>query len=591
MPSRINRQFPPADGRHPAPHPMGPIPASAPQPDTRNQEGFPAWNTTYQKRVAEVLMLGNFGNAFYASGRELSTEALKVLRQAIVTDPTYVAKAAVLAREEGYIRSAPIMALALLTAGNQEAKDAACRIYLRILRTGDDLRNFVAFVQSGAAGREFGGLAQRIARDWLRYRLDEYQAMKYSGSGEKLSLRNLLRLTHPRAVAPWRNAVYKWLVKGEINAELIPSIRALESIARLKNEGAVTAEYVASTIRNHRLPYEAVVPRLAKKDTATMTALAAVAPYFNLLRGLNEFGRAGVWNNPGAVSNAITTLTNPEIIAKTHLFPFRFLTAVRAIENNLERFVPDSLIEALYRALELSLANAPVLPGRVVVAPDVSYSMNMPVGKFTSAAEIGAMFAAALWKSSPGVEVMPFNTQVQRMTTSRLDSLMTITQSIGQMVYGGTDLSVPLRSLLLQRHPVDLYIGLTDNQDWAGPGFFSTWSEYRRRVNPAARAILVTLVPYGDRPTPPNHPDIQYVYGWSDAVLRYVGDAARLGDRGDRPGGPTGGNGEGSGGGSALVERVQNVSLSHIERSPVLRSTTNANEATEAEDLSDGAEA
>lgn len=538
MPSRMSRNFP-SDGMKPAPGGMGPIPRSVPDPDIRNREGFPAWSATEQERVAEVLFLGTFGNTFYARGGDLANEAVDVLRKAIVNDPVFVAQAAVLAREEGYIRSAPIVALALLTAGDQTAKDIASRIYLRILRNGDDLRNFVAFVQSGAAGRKFGGLAQRLARDWLKFRLDEYQAMKYAGSTDRLSLRNIIRLTHPKSRDQWRNALYRWVVKGEVDAALNPRARALTLIGK----GEVFDD---SLVRRYNLPYEAVVPRLQKKDRATMQALAAQAPYFNLLRGLSEFGRAGVWDTYEAVDRAVSTLTNPDIIAKTRVLPFRYLTAVKALEADLNRSVPRRLVDALYQALELSLANVPELPGRVVIAPDVSGSMvTASVGKFTTAAEIAGLFTAALWKRNPYQLVMPFNTSSSPLTgVSSHDSAMTIARRIGSLGGGGTNLAAPLQWLMQRGQPIDLYIGLTDNEDWAGRGWLSMWEEYKRRVTPNARAVLVTLVPYGDRPTPPEYPGVEYVYGWSDSVLKYIGEAAWPGGRG-------------------LVARVEQVNLSY----------------------------
>ena len=46
--------------------------------------------------------------------------------------------------------------------------------------------------------------------------------------------------------------------------------------------------------------------------------------------------------------------------------------------------------------------------------------------------------------------------------------------------------------------------------------------QYKEELAPNCKAYLVTLLPYGDFPVPPQIEDVYFIYGWSDAVLRYI---------------------------------------------------------------------
>lgn len=98
--------------------------------------------------------------------------------------------------------------------GRPAGNSAGRKDLLRIIQTGDDLRIFVALAQSGQFRQGFGGVARRLVAQWLNHELSEYQAITYADSGERLSLRNILRLTHPHPASPVNQAIFQWLVRG-----------------------------------------------------------------------------------------------------------------------------------------------------------------------------------------------------------------------------------------------------------------------------------------------------------------------------------------------------------------------------------------
>ena len=50
--------------------------------DTVNAENFAAWRQTVKTALDQLAMTGTLGSSFYASAKELSQDALKVLNQA-----------------------------------------------------------------------------------------------------------------------------------------------------------------------------------------------------------------------------------------------------------------------------------------------------------------------------------------------------------------------------------------------------------------------------------------------------------------------------------------------------------------------------
>lgn len=502
-----------------------------PAPTARNKAGFAAYRPATAEEVAELLFLGTFGTTFYASGQEWADGTLEVLKHAVREDAQFVAQAAVLAREEGYVRSAPIMALSVLLAGDPGAKSWGVRIFDRIVRTGDDLRNFVGLNLSGQIRKGYGGIARREAARWINAHLDEYQALKYGDvrGHDPLNFRNILRLTHPKPGRPWKEDLYRWIVQG-VGSERLPRIQAADRLRR----GEQTP---AQAILQGNLPFETVMPILGsdghQADAEAWAALTVQAPYFFLLRSLAAIGRAGVWADPGLVQAAARRLTDPDAVRVAKVFPYRFWQAAQVLYR--ER-APQALVDAVAEAMELSLSNLPTLPERTVLALDVSGSMaTTQVARDTSAAVIGGLFAAALWKRTPTARLLPFDSDVRRVPhVSPRDSLMTLTNALA-MRGGGTDLSSPIRLLLQERTPVTLFIGLTDSEDWAasggwhGQGFLAAWQHYRQIVAPEAQAVLIQLVPGRTRVAPPDTDGVRYVYGWSDAVVRYVGHVAQGG--------------------------------------------------------------
>ena len=142
--------------------------------------------------------------------------------------------------------------------------------------------------------------------------------------------------------------------------------------------------------------------KVSKRDL--WAALIPSMGFMAQLRNLRNFDDAGV---PDEVAgDVIARLTDPEQVARSRQFPFRFLSAYRAAPS-LRWSYP------LERALSLSLANVPALKGRTLVLVDRSGSMfdGVSAKSGLNRADTAALFGVALALRSEHADLVEFGTQ------------------------------------------------------------------------------------------------------------------------------------------------------------------------------------
>ena len=498
-----------------------------------NKEGAPSYFRSLKEQVVQILTTGTLGNTFYVTGEQLGKEALQVLLQARQECPEFLAKALVYARNEGLMKTLPILGLAVLSGGrgNKAYFEA---IFNQVIRTPDDLRAFVQLSKSGVVpGRNgLGGVAREAVRQWLG-NLSEYHAVKYgSAASQEITLRDILRLTHPKPQSEAQSELFGWLVKGKEalngNSKSNPQIRSLEALKQ-----AITEEEQIALVRQGRLPFEVVITSLKATSPAIWSELLHQAPYFNLLRNLVTFTRHNVFTSDENVRYAVQKLTDLQAVQHSKVLPFRFFDAWKryvAMDN------PDSRIsDALRQALELSFVNMPLLEGKVVaIGTDTSGSMywgTINPKSTTRYIDIAAIFTGALLRQvKDRVIPLPFDTEVYpNLGLSTRDDILTTAEKLESLGGGGTAIGAPIQYLLDRKLKADVFIGITDQEEWAfGNGRYSSgsfldlWSKYRRQVAPQAKAYLITIAPYRDAVAPQSAKGIRFIYGWNDRVLRYI---------------------------------------------------------------------
>lgn len=539
-----------------------------------NHAGAPAFTRSLEERTVQVLMTGNLESTFYCSAEDLAAEAVSILTQQANQDPVFLAKAIVYARNEGYLRVASMIGLVVLSKADPRLFK---RIFKSVVLQPGDLQDFTTLVRSKNV-RSTGKAVRKAVGDWMNS-ISDYHVVKYgapqkkAGAGSPVNLRDVLRLTHPKPADEARAALFAYIVKrikGDDVTELLPrlpaKVQAYEQFKTLtatpdlakKNETKAL-----ELVEAHDLPYEVVTARLS--TPAAWKVLARKAPFMNMLRNLNNYEKYGVFKDAAIKAQVVKRLTDPEQIANSKLFPFRFLAAYNVFQGD------SDVRDALVKAVELSVSNIPEL-GRTLVAPDESGSMDSPVSDRSDITmkQVGNLFAAALWKKSKSGFMVPFTDVVYPVgyaddvargaaafkrqygshynshadnsvravsSVNRTDSLVTIAQNLGS-VSGGTNLSAPLKWAMTKDFDTGVFI--TDSESWAdllacrnqysqaGRGVLDEIRAYRAK-HPKAQFFFIQIVQNTAVQAPQSEPGVHFIYGWSDQVLRYIAQVVKGG--------------------------------------------------------------
>lgn len=545
--------------------------------DTVNHEGFPAFTRSIEETTLALLMTNTLSNTFYATQGQMVKETVEVLQKMADKDPEFLAKALVYSRNKGLMKLVSTVGLAVLSASDAAGAKAAFRKAFRhVIRIPDDLREFVDLCKKGQIRKGtrvkvvtkvkdgkrvvvdrqvdgngvggLGGIAKLCVQNWLRH-MSEYHAVKYGSAASKgVSLPDVVKLAHPkpkllnataqdnkkgqdydRLRSGAQAELFGWLVKGwaEVGSEPSPSnpkVWAVEKIRRSDSN-----KEIVGLIEKYRLPQEAVIPAVKKMDTVIWGALLKGMPYMATLRQLNTMTRHQVFEDKTFVTEVSKRLSDKDAVLNSKQFPFRFLSAYKAFKG------PQEIRDALVDALERSFVNMPEIKGlRVVISNDVSTSMDMKVvdgrkkrdgeeDTTPECREIAGIFAAALFKRCDDAVILPFNkvAQPELGRVSKRDSMMTIAQKISALS-GGTNLGAPCEYMMTQSEKADVFILLTDDEDWAGNGFLTAFEAYKRQRNPDAKAFCIRLAPKGNFSAPQGYPDVHFIEGWSSTVLSYI---------------------------------------------------------------------
>jgi len=474
------------------------------KPDHANKEGFPSYKRTIEEEVLSVLMTGSTANLFYTKAEENIKRMIEVIQ--LCKDSEYLAKATIYAREKGFTRTLPIASLVEIS---RRYPHLFRKIARRVCRNPKDWQTFIDIARSRLIRR---GVGRAVKEEMIKILSETsvYHAIKYPRA-----VADMINIARPREdVNP---TVIRYIKRREHEGN--EQLEALKVVKTSENE-----DEIIEAIERGKLPYEVVTGSVKKMTPRIWEALLYQAPYFNLIRNLNNFGRNGVFDTQENLDYAIYRITNEKAIKQSRLFPFRFYIAMKMLED----FRGSGYIKsALLEALEKSVSNVPLLKGRVAIASDVSASMDSSLtGDYSivQCIDLVGLFTGCLVKRCETQPIiLPFDEDVREDIAAAALSGETIFDIANAYhTCGGTSLSAPVWWLIEEEEPVDYFIAFTDNEEWVGQSFLETFLQYKEELAPNCKAYLVTLLPYGDFPVPPQIEDVYFIYGWSDAVLRYI---------------------------------------------------------------------
>ncbi len=481
-----------------------------PRTDTLNREGAPAYAYEPKAKLAQLAATGTLADNFYGAAE---TQLADVLEAARSVDPSFVAQAAVYARTSGAMKDMPALLAAYLTVADP---DLSVRVFGKVVNNGRMLRSFVQIMRSGQVGRtSLGTRPKRLVQLWLEQA--SIRDLMHAATGTAPSLADIVKMVHPRPADAQRKAFYGWLIGRPYDVAALPAeIAAFEAWKQDR------------TLPMPEVPFEwlTACPLSAEQ----WAELAGRIGWQALRMNLNTLARNGAFGVEGLADQVAARLADHDALRAVRPMPYQLMVALGQVGDG----VPLKVQAALEDALEFSLACVPKVPGRVVVCPDVSGSMGMPVTGYRKGAsskvrciDVAALVAAAMLRSNRDARVIPFEQAVVPVTLKATDRIATNAAKLAAVGGGGTNVSAPLALLNKEKAAVDLVVIVSDNESWVDAtrnGATATMQEWTKlaKRNPQARLVCIDIAPYGTTQAigqAAGRPDILNVGGFSDAVF------------------------------------------------------------------------
>ncbi|MBQ9337412.1 MAG: hypothetical protein IJS14_08965 [Lentisphaeria bacterium] len=482
--------------------------------DTVNAENFPAWRQTVKTALDQLAMTGTLGNSFYVRAEEISKEALALLETSEAED---IAQAIVKGRNEGFIRTFPILGLVVLSK-----KDPALfrQVFNQVVLTGNDLADFIDLMHKT---RGFGRAVKSAIHHYLQEKVTPYYAMKY-----RKQLADAIRLSRFKG----EDTIYSYILsvypetKGYSEEKLTAAYKRYAELAKRKQfiellETDRKSE-AAALLADSQIDVDSLTAYYDRFDREIWQAVAKRTPVMKFLKFLAKFQREGV--ELDELAKEKITVSN---LQRAKVFPFRLITAARALQladaksfSNVREILFETLDDYTDR-YDWSDFNC----YRWVIAPDVSGSMRSPIGGSQGLvyAHIAGMFTAFFHRGLDQVEILPWNTKLHPFDVPKHDSVRTQMNALIDLLGGGTCMETAVEHMIEHRIMTDYAVFITDTEEY-GRGWLSSWKKYRK-LNPKAKAFLLRADSYQSSPISEADAEkygVIQIFGWNDSVMDYI---------------------------------------------------------------------
>lgn len=362
-------------------------------PTVRTHEGARAF-THDPKSELFLLAVTNMvaERTFYEGADESDKRFVDLIHRVTKVDPEWMQRFVPWLRNEANMRSAAVVAAAeYVKAGGPHGR----KVIASAVARADEPAEILGY-WSQEHGRAFPQPVKRGVADAVRRQYTEYTALKYDGLSRAWRMGDVIELTHPKPVDAEQSDLFRYLLDRRHHPESLSKVglrveldkapveqrRELlrERGADLLREAGATWEWLSGWVQGgmDAEAWETVIPSMG---------------YMALLRNLRNFDEAGISDE--RVRYVQEILADPERVARSRQFPYRFWSAYRNVPSL-------RWAATLETALEHSVTNIPVLPGRTLVLTDTSASMVSPVSRGSKVRhfEIAALFAAAVAKQA-----------------------------------------------------------------------------------------------------------------------------------------------------------------------------------------------
>lgn len=385
---------------------------------TRTFEGGKGFSRDAQSELYLTAVTNMVGeDTFYESAQQRDDRFVALVHQVAVTDPEWLYRFLGWLRNKANMRSASVVVAAEAIAARLHKPGVLSEFSVLL---GDELKTFgnKHFIPQGMARADEPGeflaywtskygknLPQPVKRGLAlaaNKLYNEYSYSKYGKSGA-WQMADVIELVHARPKDDAQGALYKYAIdmrhgRDEEIPEGLTMLRARADLMKTPQDlrrGLLDHPETPDYLAEAGMTWESLSGWLGGElDDRFWESLifGKQLGYMAMLRNLRNFEKAGI-SRP-ARDAVCTRLAAPGEVARSRQFPFRFLSAYKATQS-------DWWSLALSDALDHSVGNLPIFPGRTLVLVDTSASMTDPISEKSSVnhAEIGALFGVALANS------------------------------------------------------------------------------------------------------------------------------------------------------------------------------------------------
>ena len=387
---------------------------------------------------------------------------------------------------------------------SSEAKQTFIEIFPQVVRTASHFYEWLSYTKSM---RGFGKVIKQVGTAWLS-REDvsglAYQLLKYQ-QRHGFSNRDALRLFHVKPVSEEHDRLYNWVVNGwselpeQIPTDATKQIWWYEWLKR-------HPEQTHLAIAEGKLTHEMAAP-VGNMDRQAWQLLFETMPLGAMLRNLGSLTNLEVLR-VDTISNldrVEAVLNNQNYLRKARIHPIDVLKALKTyasggkIGRSKKTWTPiPRIINILEKAVELSFAVVEPTNKVFLHALDISGSMSYGVVDSVglSCCEIATTMALVTAKAEKNYVIRGFSTEFIDLHITSHDSFGSALKKASNQNFGSTDASVAYNWAIKDKFKADIICFWTDNESWAGRKHPSqALQEYRRKVNPNAKAVYVTLAP------------------------------------------------------------------------------------------------
>lgn len=484
--------------------------------------GEKAYKNSSKEEIVNILLTSFMEDSYYEKASDRKVRLADLISSE--KDKKFVAKAAIFARNEFGMRSVTHQTAAEI-AKHVKGETWTKQFYDQVVFRVDDILEILAIYMKQSGKPLPNSLKRGLARAFNKF--DEYQLSKYRGENKEITLIDAVNLLHPKPTEKNKVALKK-LMAGKLVSKNTWEAKLTKAGQEAKTEK-----------EKEELKAEAWEELLTKKKLGYLAALRNC-------RNIIE-------QSPDSIPKLVSLLTDKEQVEKSMVLPFQFATAYKEVEKlsspkpkiNFESDgkTPRKVLEAIEKAVELSIENIPKLPGKTVILTDNSGSMTGDAGgdslisamSKTNTATIANMFATMYWSKCKDTYVGLFGDRLIQAPLDRDSALFENFKKVQEKSSscgGSTEEGIytAFENLIRDNTMVDRIVIFSDCQIGDGATWYdhkgrSGWGSFQKlyheykRINPKVRIYSIDLKGHG---TNVFGDDIIKLSGWSEKIFQLM---------------------------------------------------------------------